>query len=146
MASTLKTFYDRVMESSTTTGTGTYTLAGAVSGFQSFSVVGNGNTVYYVAEDIDANSTPLGGWEVGLGTYTSSGGTLSRDTILASSNSGSAVSWNVGTRRVYLASAASFINGLQNLSIVFSGTSPNRTASLQFVDGANTITVPLVTY
>jgi hypothetical protein len=86
---------DRVQETSTTTGTGTFTLAGAVSGFQSFSAIGDGNTTYY--------AIVLGSeWEVGLGTYTSSGTTLSRDTILESSNSGSAVNFSAGTKNVFV--------------------------------------------
>ncbi len=72
---------DRVRETTTTTGTGTVTLGGAVSGFQSFSVIGNANTTYYTIVDAIAGS-----WEVGIGTYTSSGTTLSRDTVLESSN------------------------------------------------------------
>lgn len=84
---------DRVQETTTTSGTGTVTLAGAVSGFQSFSVIGNGNTTYYAI----TNGTA---WEVGLGTYTTSGTTLSRDTIYESSNSGSAISLS-GTSNVF---------------------------------------------
>ena len=86
---------DRVQETSTTTGTGTITLAGAVSGFQSFSAIGNANTTYYAI---------VGGtqWEVGLGTYTSSGTTLSRDTVLESSNSGSLVNFSAGTKNVFV--------------------------------------------
>jgi hypothetical protein len=86
---------DRVQETSTTTGTGTFTLAGAVSGFQSFSAIGNANTTYYAI---------VGGaeWEVGIGTYTLSGTTLSRDTILSSSNGGSAVNFSVGTKNVFV--------------------------------------------
>ena len=86
---------DRVQETTTTTGTGTITLAGAVSGFQSFSVIGNANTTYYAI---------VGGseWEVGLGTYTSSGTTLSRDTILESSNGGTAVNFSAGTKNVFV--------------------------------------------
>lgn len=72
---------DRVKETSTTSGTGTLTLAGAVAGFQSFSVIGNGNTTYYTIVDSAA-----GTWEVGIGTYTASGTTLSRDTILSNSS------------------------------------------------------------
>jgi hypothetical protein len=86
---------DRVKETTTTTSTGTYTLAGAVTGFQSFAVVGDGNATYYTVTD-GTN------WEVGVGTYTSSGTTLSRDTILASSNSGSAVNWGAGSKDVFL--------------------------------------------
>ena len=86
---------DRVQETSTTTGTGTITLAGAVTGFQSFSVIGNANTTYYAI---------VGGteWEVGLGTYTSSGTTLSRTTILESSNGGTAVNFSAGTKNVFV--------------------------------------------
>jgi hypothetical protein len=86
---------DRVQETSTTTGTGTFTLGGAVSGFQSFSVIGDGNTTYY--------AIVLGSeWEVGIGTYTSSGTTLSRTTILESSNSGTAVNFSAGTKNVFV--------------------------------------------
>jgi len=86
---------DRVQETSTTTGTGTFTLAGAVSGFQSFSAIGNGNTTYY--------AIVLGSeWEVGLGTYTSSGTTLARNTILESSNGGTAVNFSAGTKNVFV--------------------------------------------
>jgi hypothetical protein len=86
---------DRVQETATTTGTGTFTLAGAVSGFQSFSAIGDGNTTYY--------AIVLGSeWEVGLGTYTSSGTTLSRDTILESSNGGTAVNFSAGTKNVFV--------------------------------------------
>lgn len=86
---------DRVQETTTTIGTGTVTLAGAVTGFQSFSAVGNGNTTYYT---ISGGSE----WEVGIGTYTSSGTTLSRDTVLASSNSGSLVSFSAGSKNVFV--------------------------------------------
>ena len=86
---------DRVQETTNTTGTGTITLAGAVSGFQSFSVIGNANTTYYAI---------VGGteWEVGLGTYTSSGTTLSRDTVLESSNGGTRVNFSAGTKNVFV--------------------------------------------
>lgn len=105
-------YADRVMESSTTTGTGTYTLGGAVSGFQTFGAVGNGNTAYYCAADVDVNGVPDGGWEVGLGTYTASGTLLARTTILASSNSNAAVNWGAGTRRVFLVQPATVISTL----------------------------------
>jgi hypothetical protein len=86
---------DRVMETTSSTGTGTITLGGAATGFQDFSVIGNGNTTYY---------TIVGGteWEVGIGTYTASGTTLSRDTVLESSNGGSLVNFSAGTKNVFV--------------------------------------------
>ena len=86
---------DRVKETSTTTGTGTLTLAGAADGFQSFAAVGDGNTTYYAI--VSGND-----YEVGLGTYTASGTTLSRTTILESSNSGSALNLGAGTKDVFV--------------------------------------------
>jgi hypothetical protein len=88
---------DRVQVTSTTTGTGTFTLGSAVSGFQDFSVIGNANTTYYAI--VGQGTTE---WEVGLGTYTSSGTTLSRDTILESSNGGTAVNFSAGTKNVFV--------------------------------------------
>jgi hypothetical protein len=87
---------DRVRETTTTTGTGTLTLAGAVLGFQTFSAIGNGNTTYYAIAGQGTSE-----WEVGIGTYTSSGTTLSRTTVLASSNSGSLVNFSAGTKDVF---------------------------------------------
>ena len=91
------TFADRVKETSTTAGTGTLTLAGAMYGFQSFAAIGNGNTTYYAIYD---NST--GDWEVGIGTYTSSGTTLSRTTVLASSTGGTLVSFSSASKEVFV--------------------------------------------
>jgi hypothetical protein len=88
---------DRVRETTTTSGTGTVTLAGAVSGYQSFAAVGNGNTTYYTIADQSGSN-----WEVGIGTYTSSGTTLSRTTVLASSNSGSLVSFGSNVKDVFV--------------------------------------------
>lgn len=88
---------DRVRETTTTTGTGTVTLAGAVVGFQTFAAIGNGNVTYYTIAGQGTSE-----WEVGIGTYTSSGTTLSRDTILSSSNSGLAVNFSAGTKDVFV--------------------------------------------
>ncbi len=88
---------DRVKEQTATTGTGTVTLAGAVTDFDSFSVIGDGNTTYYTITLPEGDE-----WEVGVGTYTASGTTLSRDTILASSNSGSAVNFSAGDKDVFV--------------------------------------------
>jgi hypothetical protein len=87
---------DRVRETTTTTGTGTITLGGAATGFQSFSVIGDSNTTY----TIQLSNTNE--WEVGIGTYTLSGTTLSRDTILESSNGGSAVNFSAGSKDVFV--------------------------------------------
>jgi hypothetical protein len=88
---------DRVKETSTTAGTGTLTLGGASTGFQSFAAVGNGNTTYYAISD-----AATGDWEVGIGTYTSSGTTLSRDTVLSSSASGALVTFGAGSKDVFV--------------------------------------------
>lgn len=101
---------DRVKESSTTTGTGTYTLAGAEAGFQTFSAIGNSNTTYFTATD-GTN------WEVGIGTYTSSGTTLSRDTIYSSSNGGGKIDWGAGEKLIFCTQPshrASFLDALGN--------------------------------
>jgi hypothetical protein len=87
---------DRVQETTATTGTGTLTLGGAVLGFQTFAAIGNSNTTYYAIVD------PItGDWEVGIGTYTASGTTLSRDTVLSSSSSGSLIPFAAGTKNVF---------------------------------------------
>ena len=88
---------DRVKVLATTTGTGTFTLGSAVTGYQDFSVIGNGNTTYYT---IAAQTTS--DWEVGIGTYTAAGTLLSRDTILESSNGGAAVNFPAGTKDVFV--------------------------------------------
>ena len=112
---------DRVKVTTTTTGTGDISLAGASTGFQDFSAVGDGNTTYY------AVSSALGSeYEVGIGTYTASGPSLSRDTILASSNSGSAVNFSAGTKDVYVVAPAdrSVVVDGSSVSIPNSATVP----------------------
>lgn len=88
---------DRVKTTTTTAGTGAITLGSAAAGFQAFSVIGDGNETYYTIVDV-TNST----WEVGIGTYTASGTTLSRTTVLESSNSGSLVNFAAGTKDVFV--------------------------------------------
>jgi hypothetical protein len=85
---------DRIQETTTTEGTGTLTLSGAVTGFQTFSsAIGNSNTTYYA---ISSNGSEF---EVGIGTV--GAGTLARTTILASSNGGSVVTLSAGTKNVF---------------------------------------------
>lgn len=106
---------DRVRETSATTGTGTLTLLGAVTGYQSFSTaIGSGNTTYYTISNQNANE-----WEVGIGTVGS--GTLARTSILSSSNSGYAVDFTAGTKDVFVtypAGGSWFTNDI--------GTAPNE--------------------
>jgi hypothetical protein len=91
---------DRVKETTTVTSTGTATLLGAVTGYQSFSVIGTGNTCYYTIAAQTTNE-----WEVGIGTYTSPN-QLSRDTVLSSSNSNAAVNFSAGLKDVFVAQPA----------------------------------------
>ncbi len=87
---------DRVREQSTTIGTGTFTLTGAVIGYQTFSsAIGNGNTCYYTISNPGTTE-----WEVGIGTV--SAGQLARTTILSSSNAGALVTFTGGTKDVFV--------------------------------------------
>jgi hypothetical protein len=141
---------DRVKEESTTTGTGTLTLSGAVAGFETFSsAIGNTNTTYYAIQNQD---TPTE-FEVGLGTV--GAGTLSRDTILSSSNSDAAVNFSAGTKDVFCtlpASKAVILDSSGNIvanngsnltnlnaSNLASGTVPDARfpATLPAISGAN---------
>jgi len=96
---------DRVKETTTTAGTGTVTLLGASTGFQSFTVIGNANTTYYAIAGQTSNE-----WEVGIGTYTSSGTTLARTTVLSNSagTQPSALSFSAGTKDVFVTYPASY--------------------------------------
>jgi hypothetical protein len=139
---------DRVRETTTTTGTGSVTLAGAYTGFQTFSAgVGTGNSTYYTIANVGS-----GEWEVGIGSYTSGGNTLSRTTVLASSNSGSLVNFGAGSkdvfvtqpaeRALYVASAGtgleSKVTAFTNGGIVYaSSTSALATGSALVFDGTN---------
>jgi len=127
--------YDRVKETSVTVGTGTIVLAGALSGYQSFAVVGNGNQTYYtIADQAGAN------WEVGIGTYYSGNVSLSRDTIFSSSNANSAVSFTSATKDVFItypAERAATATG--NSSVVLFNT--NITSNVTINAGINGLAV-----
>jgi hypothetical protein len=109
---------DRVKETATTTGTGTFTLGGAVTGFRTFNAgIGTGNTTYYCIFLDGTNE-----FEVGLGTYTAPD-QLARDTVLASSNSGSKVNFSQGIKSVFCtqpSSKAAYLDASGNLSITTS--------------------------
>ena len=94
---------DRVKETTTTTGTVTVTLLGASTGYQSFSAIGDANTTYYTIAGQTGSE-----WEVGIGTYTSSGTTLARNTVISSSNAGSLVNFSAGTKDVFVTYPAEF--------------------------------------
>ena len=95
---------DRVKQTSTTAGTGTFTLSGASAGFQTFAVIGDGNTTFYCIAGQTTSD-----WEVGIGTYTSSGTTLARTTVLANSaaTQPSALDFTAGTKDVFVTYPAS---------------------------------------
>ena len=124
---------DRVRETTTIVGTGTATLLGTVTGYQAFSVIGNGNTTYYcISDQVGPN------WEVGIGTYTSAGTTLARTTVLASSNGGALVSFTAGTKDVFVTYPAE--------TSVSGGGYPNIRPSLN-LDFANSQSVdPRITF
>lgn len=105
---------DRVKETTTTTGTGTVTLGGAVSGFDTFAAgIGNSNTTYYCIQ--------LGAeFEVGLGTLAGDSSTLARTTVISSSNSDSAVDFSAGAKNVFCtlpASKATVLDASGNLTL-----------------------------
>ena len=114
---------DRVKDTTLTTGTGAVTLSGvSPSGYQSFSAIGDGNTTYYTIAG-------LGEWEVGIGTYSATGPSLSRDVVLASSNAGSVVTLPAGIKDVFVTYPAekAISNGYGTLPTANGGT--NGTAS-----------------
>ena len=106
--------YDRVQETSTANTTVSFTLTGAVTGFQTFAAVGNTNTTYYSATDSSGN------WEVGTGTYSTTGPTLTRTTILSSSNSNTAVTLS-GTVNVFVTLPSQKAGSVTNVAQSFTG-------------------------
>jgi hypothetical protein len=99
-------YFDRVAETSTTTGTGSFTVAGAVTGFQAFDdVFSVGETFYYLIEAVDADGVPTGDWESGLATYSGTN-TIARTVVTDSSTGGSTISFAAGTKRVHCAVTA----------------------------------------
>jgi hypothetical protein len=132
---------DRVRETTTTTGTGTVTLSGAATGFQSFSAIGNGNNTYYTIAGQGTSE-----WEVGIGTYTSAGTTLSRDTVLSSSAGGSKVSFSAGTKDVFVTYPAGYTaNGVGGGVGAILLTASTVTANATLATGQNGFSVGPVT-
>ena len=111
---------DRVKELTSTAGTGTITLSGAMQGFQSFAAIGDGNTTYYTIAGPSE-------WEVGIGTYTASGTTLSRDTVLSNSAGTTAkIDFSAGSKEVFVTYPASpaldAINSIPTINLLLMGT------------------------
>lgn len=125
---------DRVKETTTSTGTGAITLAAAITGFRRFSAVCSVNdTVYYCIQAVDGSGVPTGDWEVGLGTY-SAANTLTRTTILASSNANAAVNFGAGTKQVWLDLAAKQLTDISAPS--FKGAQLKLTGNKTYNAGA----------
>ena len=121
---------DRVKETTTTTGTGTVTLGGAVSGFDTFAAgIGNSNTTYYCIQ--------LGAeFEVGLGTLAGDSSTLARTTVISSSNSDNAVNFSAGAKNVFCtlpASKATVLDASGNLALA-GNIDVDGTSNLDVVD------------
>ena len=127
---------DRVKETTATTGTGSYVLAGAVTGFQSFtSALADGDTTYYAVE----NGTD---WETGLGTWTESTTTLARTTVYESSNSGNAVNWGSGTKDVFITQPASRVGNMPVYATpALLPSSGNQDGDIAFVLSTNSVFV-----
>jgi hypothetical protein len=122
---------DRVQQQGTANTTVSFTLTASVTGFQSFAVIGNGNTTYYSATDAAGN------WEVGIGTYSTTGPTLTRNTILSSSNSNTAVTFSgvVNVFVTYPSSKSVNLDGSSNVSAlgtVSSGTWQGSTIGVAY--------------
>ncbi|MEY2653424.1 MAG: hypothetical protein RLZZ524_451 [Pseudomonadota bacterium] len=121
---------DRVLESTTTSGTGALTLAGALTGFRAFSGIATvGDTCWYAVWAVDANGNATGEYEEGLGTY-SAASTLTRTTVLLSSNANALVSFAAGTKYVALALLAPRTLQLDNqLAATFPAAPSNPAAA-----------------
>ncbi len=131
---------DRVKETSTTTGTGTLDLSGAVTAFETFVAgIGDGNTTYYAIVNRDEDE-----WEVGLGTVTdASTDTLARTTVISSSNSDSAVDFSAGTKDVFCTLPASKIANLDasdNLTIGSGSAGVDYTLTFDGADSDGVLT------
>ena len=129
---------DRVQQTGTANTTVSFTLSGSVTGFQSFTVIGNTNTTYYSATDASGN------WETGLGTYSTTGPTLTRTTIYQSSNSNAAVTFS-GSVNVFVTYPAGrsvnldSSNNVSALGTVASGTWQGTTIGVAYGGTGRTV-------
>jgi hypothetical protein len=137
---------DRVLESSTSTGTGSFTLTGAQTGYQSFSVIGNGNTTYYTIQGKNPDGTLTSEWEVGVGTW-STGNTLARNTVFANSLGTTAkVPFSAGDKDVFVTypSAKALLGDTSAVSST--GTGSVVLSNAPTITGSPNIGVALGTY
>jgi hypothetical protein len=134
-------FYDRVLETTTTTGTGNISLAGAPANYVTFgSVLSNGSTCHYTIVDSTNNT-----WECGLGTYNTSGNTLSRTTVTASTSASSLVNFGSGTKQVFVSPTGSFLSTLPQTSVSNTFTAP-QTLKTPITVGNLTSEDPVITW
>jgi hypothetical protein len=132
---------DRVKETSVSTGTGAIALDGATGAYQPFSTIGNGNTTYYAIAGQTTNE-----WEVGIGTYNSGTDSISRDTILASSNSNTIVTFSAGTKDVFITYPSEKgvwvdASGTSNYAATIGSTAVNLGATVTTLAGLTSVTV-----
>jgi hypothetical protein len=120
--------FGRVLETSTSTGSGDFVLAAAITGYRRFSsVLSVGQTCPYWIQAVDSNGNPSGAWETGIATYSASN-TLTRTTVEESSNSNNAVSFAAGTKWVALDPTAKFLTtGLRQIPILAGAMTPRTT-------------------
>jgi hypothetical protein len=132
---------DRVKETSVSTGTGAIALDGATGAYQAFSTIGNGNTTYYCIAGQTSSE-----WEVGIGTYDSGTDSISRDTILASSNSDTIVTFSAGTKDVFITYPSEKgvwvdASGTSNYAATIGSTAVNLGATVSTLAGLTSVTV-----
>jgi len=134
---------DRVVETSTSTGTGDFALNGAQTGYQAFSSrLSNGDTTYYTIQGKNVDGTLNGEWEVGVGTYNTN--TLTRDTVLESSNADAKVVFGAGDKDVFIDLPSEKVITTAGTGISISGNTITNTLPDQVVSitggGLTTVT------
>lgn len=143
-------YVNRVKEVSTTTGTGSFTLSGAVTAYQTFaSWMADGDFCRYLAAAVDGSGNPTGDWEIGLGTLSAGGTVLSRDTIDDSTNAGAKVSFAAGTKHIELIASAfdieptSYFHSVVSASSYTAAYADDKTwFRMTYAAGNKTFTIP----
>lgn len=129
-------YFDRIKETTTTTGTGAFVLGGAPASYRTFaSVLADGDTCYYGAVAVDASGVPTGSWEVGLGTFVAASDSLDRTLVVSSSNGGSTVSFAAGTKQVWLDAPAISLTRSAHVTGYFPGSAVAVSTGLRLFPG-----------